>query len=169
MLWSFPGDCHVGLRPPRNDVVIFGWSFCIKNPRSFRTGEILFRERRSVGLRPPLREEAVQSGHPGGCPYGILCPSPVGNGLRAVPLPPPPTRSGTARRPFPTKKSPGSEEPGDICVMGRRITSSGTPQQQRPRRRSYRPWGCCLFEIQGNRSETVCCAQNFPATIVCII
>ena len=24
-----PGDCHVGLRPPRNDVVIFTWSFCL--------------------------------------------------------------------------------------------------------------------------------------------
>ena len=72
MLWSFPGDCHVGLRPPRNDVVIFGWSFYIKNPRPIRTGETLFRERRSVGLRPPLRGKSARSGHPGrGVPTGF--------------------------------------------------------------------------------------------------
>ena len=46
MLWSFPGDCHVGLRPPRNDVELFGWSFCIKNPRPIRTGDpLLYREK----------------------------------------------------------------------------------------------------------------------------
>ena len=38
MLWSFPGDCHVGLRPPRNDVVIFGWSFYKKSPGSEEPG-----------------------------------------------------------------------------------------------------------------------------------
>ena len=27
------------------------------------------------------------------------------------------------------------------------ITSSETPQQQQPRRRSYRPWGCCLAAL----------------------
>ena len=92
MLWSFPGDCHVGLRPPRNDVEIFGCSFYIKNPRPIRTGETLFRESRAVGLRPPLRENAARSGHPGrGVPTGFSAHHAVGNGLRAVPLPPPPT------------------------------------------------------------------------------
>ena len=28
--------------------------------------------------------------------------------------------------------------------FGSKITSSGTPQQQQPRKRSYRPWGCYL-------------------------
>ena len=27
------GDCHVGLCPPRNDVVTFGWSFHTENPK----------------------------------------------------------------------------------------------------------------------------------------
>ena len=85
---------------PRNDVVIFGWSFCIKNPRPIRTGEILFRGSRSVGLRPPTPPFMVGTGTTArvaptrrcsavrtpreGYPYGMLCPSPVGNGPRAA-------------------------------------------------------------------------------------
>ena len=35
-------------------------------------------------------------------------------------------------------------ERAGISVVDGRITSSGTPQQQQPRKRSYRPWGCYL-------------------------
>ena len=53
---------------PRNDVVIFGWSFCIKNPRPIRTGEILL-----VGEELLLQRLLNSNGHGDGhADHGVV-------------------------------------------------------------------------------------------------
>ena len=46
----------------------------------------------------------------------------------------------------------------EVLHLGRRITSSGTPQQQRPRKRSCRPWGCC--QRPGSLASSACGSEN---------
>ena len=46
-------------------------------------------------------------------------------------------------RSFRVKNPPVPRNRGIFAFRGEEITSSGTPQQQRPRKRSCRPWGCC--------------------------
>ena len=42
------------------------------------------------------------------------------------------------------KKCSQSNDREHFVLNREEITSSETPQQQQPRKRSYRPWGCCL-------------------------
>ena len=62
-LTALPGDCHVGLCPPRNDNVILTWSFCFaqkKNPRFRGTGG--FGVLRHKSFQKCSRSRAVYAG-----------------------------------------------------------------------------------------------------------
>ena len=60
--------------------------------------------------------------------------------------------------PFLDKKSPALADRGNSVMWEKNLTSSGTPQQQQPRRRSCRPWGCCLRP--GSLASSACGSEN---------
>ena len=83
--YEIPGDCHVGLCPPRNDVETRAWSFCCRCgsghpgrgvPTGFYFGSFAAlgtsysSHRRAVGLRPPPTIHGGDWDDRKGRPYG---------------------------------------------------------------------------------------------------